>query len=246
LSITINNQLPKLITATIQGIIEEDMPNQMLSYSALDTKGKQVSFQNGKGSTTWDKIGITLLEKLKSVDGIHATSYRRGNWHMLLIHDTVNKVLLIFMREERLRTVLKELKKGSLHYLGSMAQEFNNHLEPQQLCLDGLEMVSDHQEYSDKLCIQQILDALQEQDSDKITEVITVIFSSSSDKLMRISAVHIDRSYNIVEYLESNWNHYIEVRETGIAGNTEAIEVPAPSKRVKLTPKGQKRQQRGC
>jgi len=237
--------LPKLITVAIQGVIEEDIPNQMLSYSTLDTKGKQVSFQNGRGSTTWDKIDITLLEKLKSVDGIHATGYRRGNWHMLLIHDTVNKVLLTLMREERLITVLKELKKGSLHYKGSMVREFNTHLEPLQPCIDGLEIVSDHQEYSDKLCIQQILDALQEQDSDEITEVITVIFSSSSDKLMRISAVHIDRSYNIVEYPENNWNHYIEVRETGIVGNTEATEVPAPSKRVKLTAKGQRRQQRG-
>jgi len=244
LPITINNQLPKLITTTIQRVIEEDIPNQMLSYTTLDTKGKQVSSQNGRGSTTWDRIYITILQKLKSVDGINATIYKRGNWHMLLIHDFENKVLMTLIREERLKTVLNELKKGSLHYKGSMVREFNNHLGHEQLCIDGLEIVNNNQEYSDAMCIQQILNALQEQDTDKISEVITVCFSSFNHELRTISAVQIDRNYSIVKYPESSWNHYIEVRETGTAENLEATEVPTPSKRVKLTHKGQQRQQR--
>jgi len=230
------------VTTTIQRVIEVDIPIQMLSYSTVDTKGKKVSFDNWISRTTWDKIFITLLEKLKLIDGIHATRYKRKFWDMLLIHDTVNKVLLTLMREKTLKTVLKELQKGSLHYLGSMVREFNNHLVPQQLPLDGLEIVSDNQEYSDKLCIQQILDALQEQSADKISEVVTVRFSSFNNVLRSISAVQIDNSYNIVK--ESNWIAQLEVGESLIQETAEIADVPAPIKRVNLTAKALERQQR--
>jgi len=230
------------VTASLQRVIEVDIPIQMLSYSTVDTKGKQVSFYNGKGRTTWDKIFITLLEKLKPIEGIHATRYRRKFWDMLLIHDTVNKVLLTLMREETLKTVLKELQKGSLHYIGSMVREFNNHLVPQQLHLDELEIVSDNQEYSDKLCIQQILDALQEQNADKISEVVTVKFSSFNNILRSISAVQIDSSYNIVK--ESNWIDQLEVGEALIQETAEITDVPAPTKRKKLSAKALERQQK--
>jgi len=59
-----------------------------------------------------------------------------------------------------------------------------------------------------------------------------------------ISPVQIDKSYSVVKHLGENWNHHIIVRETGTTDNVETIETPVPSKRVKITAKGQKRQQR--
>jgi len=176
LPIKINDLLPELLTTTIQGVIEDEMPLQRLSYTTSDTKGKRVASYNNKGTTTWDKININIIQKIKSLDGVNSTIYKRGNWDMLLIHDTRNKIILTLMREQRLKTVLNELKRGSLHYIGSMVREFNDHIEPQQLYLDGIEIANENQEYSDKLCIQQIVDALQEQNASGISEVVTVVF----------------------------------------------------------------------
>lgn len=196
----ISEELKKDISISISEAIGVDLKHAKKQIAT--------STQNYASTLPWDLINTNLIKKA-NCETITFSTKKRGIWEFLLMLDKESNRLITFMREDRLKKILKSSKNNAPHYLNALAL-LNEELKPKTKQTSLFDMSEYTTAKYDKEQLAEMLNNLcndLKQGNPLSCNHIVVTFSSLKGQLCSLNAFALNSSLQLVD--TESWSKFI-------------------------------------